>query len=79
MKLYFQRNQTKDNCNNFSILRFNLSDNFQYILHFKEVLVEMEKGGQPIIIIDPKKEQTKGRDALSMNIAAAKAVFQVTR
>lgn len=39
----------------------------------------MEKGGQPIIIIDPKKEQTKGRDALSMNIAAAKAVASIVK
>ena len=30
----------------------------------------MDKGAQPIIIIDPKKEQTKGREALNMNIAA---------
>ena len=45
-----------------------------HVLYFKEVLVQMEKSGQPIIIIDPRKEQTKGRDALSMNIAAAKAV-----
>jgi hypothetical protein len=34
----------------------------------------MDKSGQPIFIIDPRKEQTKGRDALCMNIAAAKAV-----
>jgi len=39
----------------------------------------MDKGGQPIIIIDPKKEQTKGRDALSMNIAAAKAVASIVK
>jgi len=39
----------------------------------------MEKGGQPIIIIDPRKEQTKGRDALSMNIAAAKAVASIVK
>ena len=39
----------------------------------------MDKGGQPILIIDPKKEQTKGRDALSMNIAAAKAVASIVK
>lgn len=39
----------------------------------------MEKSGQPIIIIDPSKEQTKGRDALSMNIAAAKAVASIVK
>ena len=37
----------------------------------------MDKGGQPIIIIDPRKEQTKGKEALSMNIAAAKAVASI--
>jgi thermosome len=36
-------------------------------------------GGQPIVIIDPRKEQTKGRDALSMNITAAKAVANIVR
>ncbi|MHC1757623.1 MAG: thermosome subunit alpha [Methanosarcina sp.] len=39
----------------------------------------MDKGGQPIYIIDPRKEQTKGRDALSMNIAAAKAVANIVK
>ncbi len=39
----------------------------------------MDKSGQPIIIIDPRKEQTKGRDALSMNIAAAKAVASIVK
>lgn len=39
----------------------------------------MEKGGQPIIIIDPKKEETKGKEALSMNIAAAKAVASIVK
>lgn len=39
----------------------------------------MEKGGQPIIIVDPRKEQTKGKEALSMNIAAAKAVASIVR
>jgi len=39
----------------------------------------MDKGGQPIFIIDPRKEQTKGRDALSMNIAAAKAVATIVK
>jgi archaeal chaperonin len=50
-----------------------------HVLYFKEVLVQMEKSGQPIIIIDPRKEQTKGRDALSMNIAAAKAVASIVK
>jgi len=39
----------------------------------------MDKGGQPIFIIDPRKEQTKGRDTLSMNIAAAKAVATIVK
>ncbi|HWR26038.1 MAG TPA: thermosome subunit alpha [Methanosarcina sp.] len=39
----------------------------------------MEKSNQPIIIIDPKKEETKGKEALSMNIAAAKAVASIVR
>ena len=39
----------------------------------------MDKGGQPIFIIDPRKEQTKGRDVLSMNIAAAKAVANIVK
>lgn len=39
----------------------------------------MDKGGQPIIIIDPRKEQTKGKEALSMNIAAAKAVASIVK
>jgi len=39
----------------------------------------MEKGGQPIIIIDPRKEETKGKEALSMNIAAAKAVASIVK
>src|ERR1035437_893537 len=39
----------------------------------------MDKGAQPIIIIDPKKEQTKGREALNMNIAAAKAVAKIVK
>ncbi|AKB28212.1 Heat shock protein 60 family chaperone GroEL [Methanosarcina siciliae T4/M] len=39
----------------------------------------MDKGGQPVFIIDPNKEQTKGRDALSMNIAAAKAVATIVK
>ena len=39
----------------------------------------MDKGGQPIYIIDPSKEQTKGRDVLSMNIAAAKAVANIVK
>jgi thermosome len=49
------------------------------IFHFKEVLVQMEKSSQPIIIIDPRKERTKGKEALSMNIAAAKAVASIVR
>ena len=36
-------------------------------------------GGQPIVIIDPRKERTKGRDALSMNITAAKAVANIVK
>lgn len=39
----------------------------------------MDKSGQPIFIIDPRKEQTKGRDVLSMNIAAAKAVANIVK
>ncbi len=39
----------------------------------------MAKGSQPIIIVDPRKEQTKGREALSMNIAAAKAVASIVK
>lgn len=39
----------------------------------------MDKGGQPIIIVDPRKEQTKGKEALSMNIAAAKAVASIVK
>lgn len=39
----------------------------------------MDKGSQPIIIIDPRKEQTKGKEALSMNIAAAKAVASIVK
>ena len=34
---------------------------------------------RPIIIIDPRKEQTKGKEALSMNIAAAKAVAKIVK
>ncbi|WP_292464596.1 thermosome subunit alpha [Methanolobus sp.] len=36
-------------------------------------------GGQPIIIIDPSKEHTTGRDALSVNIASAKAVANIVK
>jgi thermosome len=36
-------------------------------------------GGQPIIIIDPDKKRTTGRDAQSMNITAAKAIAQAVR
>ncbi|KKG12624.1 thermosome subunit alpha [Methanosarcina sp. 2.H.A.1B.4] len=39
----------------------------------------MDKGGQQIFIIDPRKEQTKGKDVLSMNIAAAKAVATIVK
>jgi thermosome len=51
----------------------------QHADYFKEVMVQMETGGQPIIIIDPRKEQTKGKDALGMNIAAAKAVASIVK
>jgi thermosome len=36
-------------------------------------------GGQPVIIIDPSKEHTTGKDALSVNIASAKAVASIVR
>ncbi|AFV25366.1 thermosome [Methanolobus psychrophilus R15] len=36
-------------------------------------------GGQPVIIIDPSKERTTGRDALSVNIASAKAVANIVK
>ncbi len=36
-------------------------------------------GGQPVIIIDPSKERTTGKDALSANIAAAKAVASIVK
>ncbi|MGP8322206.1 MAG: thermosome subunit alpha [Methanosarcinaceae archaeon] len=36
-------------------------------------------GSQPIVIIDPSKERTKGKDALSMNINAAKAVSNIVK
>lgn len=36
-------------------------------------------GGQPVYIVDPRKEQTKGKDTLSMNIAAAKAVASIVK
>ena len=36
-------------------------------------------GGQPIVIVDPSKERTKGRDALSMNITAAQAVSNIVK
>lgn len=39
----------------------------------------MDKVGQPIIIVDPRKEQSKGKEALSMNIAAAKAVASIVK
>jgi thermosome len=54
-----------------------LSFNSYYV--FSGGFVQMDKAGQPIIIIDPRKEQTKGRDALSMNIAAAKAVANIVK
>ncbi|MCL2141873.1 MAG: thermosome subunit [Methanimicrococcus sp.] len=38
----------------------------------------MAKTG-PIIVLDPGKDRTKGRDALSMNIAAAKAVAKLVQ
>ncbi len=39
----------------------------------------MNRAGQPIIIVDPRKEQTKGKETLSMNIAAAKAVASIVK
>lgn len=36
-------------------------------------------GGQPVIIIDPSKERTTGKDALSVNIASAKAVANIVK
>jgi thermosome len=36
-------------------------------------------GGQPVIIIDPSKEHTTGKDALSVNIASAKAVANIVK
>ncbi|MCK4937579.1 MAG: thermosome subunit [Methanosarcinales archaeon] len=36
-------------------------------------------GGQPIIIIDPDKSRTTGRDAQSMNITAAKAIADAVK
>ncbi|AKB75406.1 Heat shock protein 60 family chaperone GroEL [Methanosarcina lacustris Z-7289] len=54
-----------------------LSFNLYYA--FSGGFVQMDKGGQQIYIIDPRKEQTKGRDVLSMNIAAAKAVANIVK
>ncbi|WP_342305455.1 thermosome subunit alpha [Methanolobus sp. ZRKC5] len=36
-------------------------------------------GNQPIIIVDPSKQRTTGKDALSMNIASAKAVASIVK
>ncbi|MFA0823573.1 MAG: thermosome subunit alpha [Methanomethylovorans sp.] len=36
-------------------------------------------GGQPVYIIDPRTEHAQGKDALSMNINAAKAVAKLVR
>ncbi|MDP2217789.1 MAG: thermosome subunit alpha [Methanolobus sp.] len=36
-------------------------------------------GGHPVIIIDPSKEHTTGKDALSVNIASAKAVANIVK
>ncbi|TGC09471.1 thermosome subunit alpha [Methanolobus halotolerans] len=36
-------------------------------------------GGQPVVIIDPSKEHTTGKDALSVNIASAQAVAKIVR
>ncbi|WP_406671363.1 thermosome subunit alpha [Methanolobus sp. ZRKC4] len=36
-------------------------------------------GDQPVVIIDPSKEQTTGKDALSVNIASAQAVAKIVR
>lgn len=37
------------------------------------------KQQQPMVIVDPSKERTTGKDALSMNIASAKAVAGIIR
>ncbi|NKQ38856.1 MAG: thermosome subunit [Methanosarcinales archaeon] len=34
---------------------------------------------RPVIVINPNKEETKGKDAVSMNIAAAKAVANIVK
>jgi thermosome len=39
----------------------------------------MDRASQPIIIVDPRKEHTKGKEALSMNITAAKAVASIVK
>ncbi|WP_319508034.1 thermosome subunit alpha [uncultured Methanolobus sp.] len=36
-------------------------------------------GNQPFIIVDPSKQRTTGKDALSMNIASAKAVASIVK
>ncbi|WP_340818650.1 thermosome subunit alpha [Methanolobus sp. WCC4] len=36
-------------------------------------------GNQPVIIVDPSKERTTGKDALSMNIASAQAVAGIVK
>ncbi len=36
-------------------------------------------GGQPVVIVDPSKEHRRGKDALSMNITAAKAVSNIIK
>ncbi|WMW22591.1 thermosome subunit alpha [Methanolobus mangrovi] len=36
-------------------------------------------GNQPLIIVDPSKQRTTGKDALSMNIASAKAVASIVK
>lgn len=38
-----------------------------------------QSGGQPVIIVDPSKERTSGKDALSVNIASAQAVAKIVR
>ena len=37
----------------------------------------MEKGGQPIIIVDPRKEETKGKEALSMVFILSLDIFLI--
>ncbi|MCL2460971.1 MAG: thermosome subunit, partial [Euryarchaeota archaeon] len=41
--------------------------------------MSMQLGGQPILILKEGSSRTRGRDAQSMNIAAAKAVASAVR